>query len=108
MAWYLPWLCKLDNATTAGEVAELIAYFGNNPEQLQEEATVGRLPLHWAAWSQRGRHGVAVVKALLVAYPQAAQHKNSWGSLPLHLAARHQTDWEARRGSDEGDPCRSP
>ena len=45
---------------------------------------VGRLPLHHAAG---GRASIAVVRALVAAYPDAAKVKDRSGQLPLHHAA---------------------
>lgn len=92
----LPWLWEYNQLTTRRQVAELIAYFRENPEQFANNKKIKRTdpesrhsdplcmhnhrslpfwtlsPLFYAAWRQRGEYGLAVVKALLEMYPAAA------------------------------------
>lgn len=48
---------------------------------------VTNLALHLAISVQAGAHAVAIVTALLAAYPKGAQHANRKGWLPLHIVA---------------------
>lgn len=88
----LPWLCEFDNRTTAADVEQMKKYFEDNPRQLKKKKdSYGYLPLHNAAYNQRGEHGEEAVRALLTAYPLATQRTSKYGSLPLHCAATFQT-----------------
>lgn len=88
-AWVaaLPWLSVDAHTTTEAEVAELVAYFNGNAEELQEkEGSDSWTPLHTSVKRQRGEHAVALVNALLAAHPPAAEEKDKEGNVPLHLA----------------------
>jgi ankyrin repeat protein len=88
----LPWLCEDGHKSTAGEAAELQDYFKNNPEQVElPDTAFACIPLHRAAYKQRGKHAVVIVKTLLAAYPDGVKQKNKYGDLPLHDAAWRQT-----------------
>lgn len=86
----LPWL-NVDNHTpTAADAAALEQHFAEHPEQLQVQDGFQCLPLHHAAWKQRGEHAVAIVAFLLEAYAAGVQHTDNESYMPLHLSAEHQ------------------
>lgn len=86
----LRWLREDDHTSTVDNVAALKGYFTDHPEQLKVADWIGCLPLHFAAWFQRGEHAVAIVTFLLNAYPDGVRQKNEDGMLPLHIAANYQ------------------
>lgn len=87
----LPLLSELaDHTTTAAEAADLKAYFRKHPRQLQAADEGGNLPLHLTVLSQRGKHAVTMVAALIELCSEAVEHRDVTGKLPLHCAAKHQ------------------
>lgn len=88
----LSWLIENNHTSTAANVAALQRYFRDYPQQAKMANGCGILPLHDAAWTQRGEHAVAIVTSLFNAYRDGVRHKDKYGSLPLHYAANHQQD----------------
>lgn len=87
--------------TTAAQAGDVVAYVRKNPDSVRAKY-IGCLPLHAAARSVSGEHGVAIINALLTAYPLGAIEKTvfdpSWaataqplaGVVPLHVAVTKQ------------------
>lgn len=87
------WLWEHSNhTTTLQEALQAIKYCQDNPKDVKEpDSEHGSMPLHWAAQRQHGEHSVAVIKALLKAWPEAAgEKKGDSAYLPLHFAAESQ------------------
>lgn len=88
----LSWLCEDDHVPTAAEAEELQDYFRSNPVEVElADSDCKCIPLHHAAYKQRGEHAVTIVKTLLTVYLDGVKQKNKYGNLPLHDAAWKQT-----------------
>lgn len=80
-------LCARPSDDEAAEIARIL--IAADPTSLmRKEKRFGFLPLHVACSFSGLSSSCAVVRTLLVAYPEASQQPDLRGSLPLHLACR--------------------